>query len=230
MLGLVVALAHAPAGSIALGIDITALEQLSDVTRRTMIDETATLWRSHGVLLTWITAAPSGEPLSNDVMRVVGDGCRVEALCPAGPIAGVSMRTSLGAVVFLEGSAVPENTLMVSVDEVARTVHAVKWQNRRLTDLPTVTRDHLIGRALGRVLAHELGHYLLASRSHVSDGLMRPQFRADQLVEPSRQGFTLSESLVPMLRFRLAQLAAEQRHAGMMRGHVVNWLAQAGGL
>ena len=132
------------------------------------------------------------------------------------------MRTSLGAVVFLEGSAVPENTLMVSVDEIVRTVHTVKWQNRRLADLPTVTRDHLIGRALGRVLAHEIGHYLLASRVHAHDGLMRPEFRSDQLVEPSRQGFTLSESLVPTLRVRLAQLAAEQRHASMMRRHVVN--------
>ena len=202
MLGLVMALAHVTAGSVALTIDITPLMPMSDAQLRAMVSETAALWKPHGVAFTWITTARTGDPFPHRVVRVVSDGCRVEALCvPADA-------KPLGAVVFVEGSATPENTLMLSVDAVIQIVESVKWQSRNLADLPTDTRDYLIGRALGRVLAHEIGHYLLGWRFHVTDGLMRPAFRADQLIALSRQGFRLRETQMPQLRLRLAQLGS----------------------
>jgi hypothetical protein len=201
MLGLVMALANAPASSITLAIDLSALAPMSDAERRAMIGETAALWKPHGVVLAWITAEGRRDALPHPVVRVLTDGCRVEPLCLP------SDAKSLGAVVFVEGSATPEDTLLLSVGAVVQTVESVKWQSRNLVDLPTDTRGYLIGRALGRVLAHEIGHYLLASRFHTEDGLMRPEFRADQLIAMSRQGFTLSKMQVPWLRLRLAQLA-----------------------
>jgi hypothetical protein len=46
---------------------------------------------------------------------------------------------------------------------------------------------------------------------------MRPEFRADQLIALSRQAFRLSETEVPLLRVRLAQLA--DRHREVARNH-----------
>ena len=40
-----------------------------------------------------------------------------------------------------------------------------------------IVSDHDIARALGRVLAHEIGHVLLAAPYHERDGLMRANFR-----------------------------------------------------
>jgi hypothetical protein len=39
----------------------------------------------------------------------------------------------------------------------------------------------LLGRGLGRVLAHEIGHWLMG-RGHTRGGLMRPRFNIDDLV------------------------------------------------
>ena len=221
MMGLVLALARPPAGSLALTIDITALMPMSNAEFRTMVDETGALWTSHGVVFTWITTATAAsDPLPQGAVRVVRDGCRVVPLCPPAGTAGASRRAfpgPLGAVVFHEGSTTPDNTLLLSVDAVVEAVERVKWQNRNLADLPTDTRGYLIGRALGRVLAHEIGHYLLAWRVHTRDGLMRPEFRADQLIALSRKGFRLSETQVPSLRLRLARLADRPRELARNR-------------
>jgi len=210
MLGLVLALAHEPAHSIALTIDVTPLMPMSDAQLRAMVIETNAPWKPHRVVFRWITSTAASDPPLHGVVRVLSEGCRLVPLClPVGTSAGESRPAGrrLGAVVFPEGSATPDDTLMLSMDAVVQAVEQVTWQNRRLADLPTDTRGYLVGRALGRVLAHELGHYLLASRSHARTGLMRPEFRADQLIGLSRNGFALSETEMPLLRLRLVQLA-----------------------
>ena len=40
----------------------------------------------------------------------------------------------------------------------------------------------MLGRAIARVAAHEIGHYLSRSGNHQESGLMQPQFTASQLV------------------------------------------------
>ena len=45
--------------------------------------------------------------------------------------------------------------------------------NARRHDATIVGHEILIGRALGRALSHELGHYLLKSKVHTPHGLMR---------------------------------------------------------
>jgi hypothetical protein len=64
------------------------------------------------------------------------------------------------------------------------------------------THDTLIGRTLGRALAHELGHYLLRSKGHTSHGLMRAAWSSGQLVAFERNGFALtSEQRAAVLRW-----------------------------
>ncbi|HKB11332.1 MAG TPA: hypothetical protein VKD69_11775 [Vicinamibacterales bacterium] len=49
--------------------------------------------------------------------------------------------------------------------------------------LPAAMAETFLGRALGRALAHEIGHYLLGTREHSAHGLMRPRFTPQDLLE-----------------------------------------------
>ena len=52
--------------------------------------------------------------------------------------------------------------------------------------------DLLLSRALGRALAHEIGHYLLGTSRHTALGLMRAHFSPLELLEPAtRQRYGL---------------------------------------
>src|SRR4051794_30558946 len=53
-------------------------------------------------------------------------------------------------------------------------------------------RDVTVGRVLGRALAHEIGHYLLRSRSHSPRGLMRMRQPALWLITYDCHPFSLS--------------------------------------
>jgi hypothetical protein len=72
--------------------------------------------------------------------------------------------------------------------------------------VPLLGRPHIgpadVGRALGRVLAHEIGHVVLDAPGHQSWGLMRPSFVAEDLCGRLRRGYTLSAREVERLRQR----------------------------
>jgi hypothetical protein len=68
---------------------------------------------------------------------------------------------------------------------------------------PAVPRTDAVGRALGRVVAHELGHVLMGTQIHTERGLMRHTFRAKDLESISRRTFTLNSREVAAVRARL---------------------------
>jgi len=55
-----------------------------------------------------------------------------------------------------------------------------------------VGHEIMIGRALGRALSHEIGHYLLKSKVHTPRGLMRANWPSDELLSHDRRGFELT--------------------------------------
>src|SRR5262245_33185011 len=57
--------------------------------------------------------------------------------------------------------------------------------------MPRAERETLLGRAMGRALAHELGHYLLASKAHTSKGLMRARRTSSEFFARERVRFDL---------------------------------------
>jgi len=67
--------------------------------------------------------------------------------------------------------------------------------------------DYSLAAALGRVVAHEIGHVLLGSPAyHDNDGLMRTTFFPDDLARPERSRFLLAQHSVMRLRERIAEL------------------------
>jgi hypothetical protein len=71
-----------------------------------------------------------------------------------------------------------------------------------------------MGRALGRVAAHEIGHVLLALPNHQRSGLMRESFQAIDMVVPVRLQYTLSAMEIARLRHRSNWIVATRSHAG----------------
>ena len=71
-------------------------------------------------------------------------------------------------------------------------------------------RDELIGRAVGRAAAHELGHYLLEKAGHRNRGLMRPSYSARDLVGAWLHPFQVAADDRPVVRAEIAALARAQ--------------------
>jgi hypothetical protein len=65
-----------------------------------------------------------------------------------------------------------------------------------------------VGRALGRILAHEIGHVILQVTGHQPHGLMRPTFRPEDLIRLQRSSYTLSSAEVARLHERELALSA----------------------
>ena len=134
------------------------------------------------------------------VDRELNTGARAEAL-----------RRSRGFV-FIDG--VPGNVVNVSVAAADRLLKDAPWlDGRPMRQAPQDLQDKLISTMIGRALAHEIGHYLLASRKHASDGLMRPLITPAEFVRIGRKHLKLMPEDVVALRaarFANCQLSASR--------------------
>lgn len=92
--------------------------------------------------------------------------------------------------------ALPAQQMLVLWTEQAARAAAGNWDSPRPPKLP----DEVLGRALGRILAHELGHVFLRHRKHRSTGLMKPSFKHRDLSSRSRQGLRLSAEEMDHMR------------------------------
>src|SRR5262249_34899562 len=79
-------------------------------------------------------------------------------------------------------------------------VHARQW--------PTSLRNRVLGRMIGRVLAHEIGHWVLRTRQHSRSGLMRSMHTTDSLADSSRHAFGLMPGDVRRLQQLIARAQA----------------------
>jgi hypothetical protein len=103
----------------------------------------------------------------------------------------------LGWITF-SASGAPEPVIELSRGNAVWMLDA----NASDRDRPTRGREMLLERALGRALAHELGHYLLAMKSHASVGLMRGVHSRDEFFSPSPASFQLNRQELAMLAAR----------------------------
>ena len=91
-------------------------------------------------------------------------------------------------------------------DQVARGA-AGDWDSKKPPRLP---REKL-GRALGRVLAHELGHLFMRSREHRSRGLMRASLKHRDLTFPDPRRLFFSEEDVEKMKQGLKEMLRQFR-------------------
>jgi hypothetical protein len=154
------------------------------------VREAADIWSPYRVAIDQI--GPCGSAPEEAVVLTV-----LTARSPAGEVA--MPQGALGAVDFGQDGT-PDPIVTVFVDQLMVFVEHVRVGHTSEDRWPSVLRERIVGRALGRVIAHELGHYLLGSRDHASTGLMRAVQRTDELFDGPRGGFTLSPSEVRRLK------------------------------
>lgn len=188
--------------SPVLKLVIFAKPETSRDLMQSAIAETAAIWKPAGVM---IEPAPK---TSAAAMHVTN---RAQAsYIPTDPLAvGVVIDDAnpattsgmpLGWIMF-GPTGTPERSVHLSRGNAVRMLEAVAAYRERSSS----ERDVLVGRALGRALAHELGHYLLASKSHTQAGLMRAQRTAADFFSPSRAVFYLTPEQEALARMRLIE-------------------------
>jgi hypothetical protein len=164
----------------APGVPATIVSQL--------LVEAADIWRSAGVSFLWERireAVPDPRTPDTGVLP-----SRLRIL--VGHDKGVARdhRTPLGWIVF-EGERAPQPEIYLSLPNavallaVSRTVVGIVEQ------MPLMRCEQLVARAMGRALAHELGHYLLASKVHTRRGLLRASRTASELFGQGNGAFAI---------------------------------------
>jgi hypothetical protein len=120
------------------------------------------------------------------------------------PMPGSSLDgASLGWIDF-RAPGKPSNTVTVSTAVITRLLADGRWGGRPIQDFPASFRARLVKQALARSIAHELGHYLLRSSAHASDGLMRPRLTVFDMIVPGTNSFRLLPDQIKMLERRTA--------------------------
>lgn len=118
---------------------------------------------------------------------------------------GTGFESGLGWIDFVDGR--PSRTITVSTTAAVRLMEASSWRGRPLPMLPAVTRRQFVIRALGRAVAHEMGHYLLQSKVHVRRGLMRERLTAEDIMAVDRVNDRLDADQTRKLWQRVMEFA-----------------------
>jgi len=85
----------------------------------------------------------------------------------------------------------PTNRIFVSTAAAERLLHTDSRFGPVFSALPPAGQERTLARVLGRALAHEIGHYLLASPEHTRTGLMRATQSIESLARDDLTAFTL---------------------------------------
>jgi hypothetical protein len=146
-----------------------------------MITEAERIWRAEGVQPLW---TDSTHPSS------------VRVIVLHGPRIAPSPRYGLAS---FDKS---RSEIVATLNAIHQVIHDAQ---RPAGSVPAIRAEHALGLALGRVIAHEIGHYLLGIE-HAPRGLMRAVFDARTLVDPrASQEYSLDEASRGRLRERLWQ-------------------------
>lgn len=100
--------------------------------------------------------------------------------------------------------------LWISLPAVTGAVLSTQAYDMSVKRLPRELRNRLIAQAIGRVAAHELGHYLLQRAGHDERGLMRRRYVAAELVGDWLEPFKIPNAELLLVRREIAALARLQ--------------------
>jgi hypothetical protein len=177
--------------NITLTVAIGASADVSREIQEAALIETAKIWAPYGVTISMLAA-------SNHIVQ--------DVVVVAAPNRGTREVSHALAWVPLA----PEHTPMPVVYVRYRGLLDLVGDTHVITpfsEYPPGLRDQFLARALGRVIAHELGHILLQSVEH-DVGLMRPVQDGRELLSPDRATFWLSAPDLARLRANIHAAAA----------------------
>jgi hypothetical protein len=162
-----------------LALDVVNTAGLSSEMVDGAMAETVAIFATAGVRLSWtLTPTP----------RVTDDGQRVVVMLVRGPfppspaILATHRPDSALAWLDFDANGRPGNVIRLSFHAVATLARRATMMNLRVSTLPEQLQAPILSRAIGRVLAHEIGHWF-TGRGHTREGLMTATFRERDLVD-----------------------------------------------
>jgi hypothetical protein len=169
--------------------------------RAEMMRETTEVWRAAGVDVTWSKLPAAGAQTPVPTPTAVTERSRLQMRVVITPDTPEALRAGavhypvLASILFLDGK--PTTLIAAYPSEVQRLLDAVRMDSRAISERPAVLRHRVMGRVLGRAIAHELGHFLFGSAEHTPTGLMRAKHRVDDLTSPFTKAFRVVPALDP---------------------------------
>jgi hypothetical protein len=185
----VAAYLSATSGPARIQIDLAlgpSTSQMSPRVIQMMVQETTRIWAPYGVDIRVDGQKPA---LTTRRIRLAVDS----AAHPAPHVA----EGSLGSIEFREGTPEPAILLYPATASALVAVTGAEQGENRWT---IAYRDIVLGRTLGRALAHEVGHYILRSRGHSLTGLMQARQSIADFMAFGRNRFGLTADEVTRLR------------------------------
>lgn len=172
-----------------LTIDVDAAGVSSNVVARTFA-EADLVWRPLGVSIAWRGAADAADPRGRALRVVIGDE-------PGHTADG----RPLGWITFSDRDE-PEPLIHLS----RANAFALLSEMTDASAAIVARQEILLGRGLGRALAHEVGHFLLSSRLHTRRGLMQSPRTASGFFGEERSGFDLEPGQRAIVAERVRKL------------------------
>lgn len=154
---------HAPTGTDALLVN-------------RICEETDAIWEPAGISFDWHIIAAKESPQPGQLDVTIEDRRRDLSRWQA----------AVGWITFTADG--PEPSIHLS----RLTAEDLLLRTAGLDDTTIAAHEELVGRALGRALSHEIGHYLLKSKVHTPHGLMRAIWSANEFFDFRRNGFKLT--------------------------------------
>ena len=171
-------------------VHVSAAPGISPELLKAVLAETDAIWRSSGVTFIWRNApqVAASFAAASEIVPYVPNTLRLMI----GESRGVGRegRLPLGWIVFSDGT-VPEQEIYLSHANARAMMEDARGVIGIVDQMPVMQRETLLARAMGRALAHELGHYLLASKIHTQRGLMKATMTAVELFMPDAGGFRI---------------------------------------
>lgn len=138
------------------------------------------IWATAGIRVVWVASGGPGAMPRPDAYVILrkdsGNAIKDAALIRSGWF------KQLGWVRFnSEGER--SHLIEVSLANIRLSLLYAEYDNGKLAHRPRPIQIVAMGRALGRIIAHEFGHWLLG-RGHEADGLMKPELRHRELLNP----------------------------------------------
>ena len=136
-------------------------------------------------------------------MSGANDGAPDRAVSLVVTLAPVNRRKETGTLGSIDFSGGTPTPVIKLYPEAASALIAAVASSRRENTWPAAPADRVLARVLGRALAHEVGHFLLRSKSHSTARLMRADLIGSDLMAPGHRGLVLSMDEVRRLRSNL---------------------------
>jgi hypothetical protein len=152
--------------------------------------EVDAIWRQYAIDIVWEERWTPDQPMPDLWIQFVDASLKSKSAGGAPAIAWIP---------FLHGMPLPY--ARVSKPNAKALLKTRSWfDGRPLSTASVDLQLQALGRIMGRALAHEIGHFLLAASAHATKGLMRAVLDPERIVNPGTEHFKLQPSDVRALR------------------------------